>query len=243
MAQNVVKIPVLPHIWKYIFKTYNFQDRFDLTISQTNPMRVALLQMTAIAEILPQEERAARMFIHLDLGDDPHLLRAYEEKRPYIANLSFFQHQFNVHLDTYMRLSLHNAHHILGLTQQEWNARKALEAFLDYYEIEEHEYTYESLRRQWNRVRHLGRTYILDKLYEKFQFCTHSWEGYVRPCTFIKGQRPRLSFSTYSRSRGKVHRYYLTIPQKAIRTGKMMEWVDTAAGLIDDQLKKKASAV
>lgn len=243
-----IRVGVSPYVYKYIWKQYGPGDRFEVSASRNNTLRLALTFLPMAAEVIPCPERLPGRSIYLDLGTSQELRAAAQAARPFIRAGYFFQHEFNQAILTYIEAQRDLARR-QGLKETEWNARLALEQFLDRYEIEEHEYSYDSLRRQYNRVNHDQARFFSEKLSMIFEFCPCGKSGLsdadiqraqqsFTPCRVYFGLQPRIVFRAFSRRRGKIHPYELRIPRKLLDLDEHWPWIKANVGIINHHLRQ-----
>lgn len=240
MRREVI-IGVTPYVRKYIAKTYGPSEKFDLTSSPRNDLRISLINLdyTASVPILPSR-RASGCNIIFDLGTDQNLISTYEKSKRWLKVRSYFEYEFNLMLKNYLAAQAELAEK-LGLSQSQYNARIGLETFLEKYEIEDYEYSYESLRRQWNRLRQKDYTYFYAFLTGKLGFRppeNQEFTNYFSPARLQGKQRMRITFHCYSRKHEDIIEKELYVPQKTIRSGDWVEWTDIAIHLINNLLRQ-----
>lgn len=242
MEMRHVKVGVTPYAYKYISRTYGPTDKFDLTSSYKNDLRISLINLDYTAmPPLPSEGKRGGSFILFDLGSDPSLINAYIENQKWLKVRSYFEHEFNVILKNYLEAQADFADK-MGLSQSQYNARIGLETFLEKYEISESEYSYDSLRRQWNRLRQKDRTYFYAFLSRKLQFLPIENQPikpmYFSPARIVGHHRKKIWFMAYSRSKEDIVIRELSVPHKLILSGDWVEWSDIVIQAINSLLRK-----
>lgn len=245
---NHLRIPVTPHVWKYIWNQYGPGDKFDLASSRQNALRIALTNVSITAESIPSPERLPGKHLYLDLGKSGELKEIAHLSQPWLKSGYFFQHEFNQALRNYIEAQRDLATQ-MGLPETQWNARIGLESFMEKYGIEDYEYSYDSLRRQYNRVNRDRMEYFDSKLTTKYDFCPCS-EGFYfdfqkkliktcfEPCRYIGGQRPRIHFHAFSRSSQKIVLCEMYVPKRLIITNDHWEWIDMHFRIINGYLRR-----
>ena len=99
---NHLRIPVTPHVWKYIWNQYGPGDKFDLASSRQNALRIALTNVSITAESIPSPERLPGKHLYLDLGKSGELKEIAHLSQPWLKSGYFFQHEFNQALRNYI---------------------------------------------------------------------------------------------------------------------------------------------
>lgn len=216
---DMTPIPVMPYIRKYVWHTYGPGDRFKLHLNPRNPLRIALLGMDMSASIAPQPDKLASHCLYLDLGEDAELHAAFHRNQAWLKLGAFMQHEFRLHLRHYIdaqrKLALK-----FGISDSDWNARIGLECFLEHYNIEEHEYSYESLRRQWTRVKDEDTTFFSEKasrLYEFRRSDNQVVTNYYIPAHLVGKSRFCIVFHAFSRSNEDIVKREARIPPNIAR--------------------------
>lgn len=241
-AKRDMRIPVLPYIRKFLWHQYGPGDRFDLRHYPRHPLRLSILYLGMTAEIIPQADRLAPTYIDLEVAqDDGDLHQALHQFGPWITGGAIFQHEFNTALRLYVEAQRDLAAS-LGLNTVEWNARIALENFLRTYGIEEHEYSYESLRRQWTRQSPVKIDLAARQLSAKYGFCpTENQEVRLLPIVppaYWGGQRPRISFHAYSRGQEDVVRKEICVPKRLLQTGQALDYAQVTMSALTRLLRQ-----
>jgi hypothetical protein len=216
----MMRVSVMPYVWKYLYFTYGATATFSL--KEKSDLRISFENLPLTAMIVPQAERLPGKWIQLDLGDDPALLQLAQMNAAWLSSGAFFQHEFFLHLRQYIEAQRDVAVQ-LGLKESEWNARIGLESFLRRYHIEEYEYSYESLRRQWTRINAEKFDTFFQTKYKKFDFCTSDNQHFTC-CSMTMGKKPRIYFSCYSRGEEDIVTRYICIPARLIEKNEHLEW-------------------
>lgn len=238
---KVVRIGVTPYVRKYIMKTYGPTDKFYLAGSARNDLRISLINLELTARTPLITKPGPGCFLNFDLGEDPALWAAWEKNQPYIKIRSYYEYEFQLILRKYIEAQADLARR-MGLSESQYSGKVGLDMFLEKYEIEEWEYSYESLRRQWNRVKTKDLTAIEEKLGKIFDF---SGTGYpvdspprFSPPLLYNDNGLRICFHAYSRSEGKTRRCRVQVPAKLAATGQHHEWTALACKVITNYLQK-----
>lgn len=232
----MIRISVMPYVYKYIYHTYGPGSSFDISHTPKSDLRISLENISLTATVVPHPERLPGRWIQLRLGDNPDLHQAVQDNRLMLQAGAYFQHEFFLHLRQYIDAQRDCAV-MMGLKESEWNARIGLENFLRRYEIEEHEYSYESLRRQWTRVNAEKYEGFFQKWYKKFDFSTSEYQHF-RPCAITLGKKPRIYFQCFSRGEEDIVRRDICIPRELIRQDEHMEWAYVMMNRINRLLQR-----
>lgn len=244
-----IQVPVTTYIYKYVWHHYGPGDRFNISLSRQNALRIALEHLNFDAWADPFHNQLPGRYIHLQVDESDGIRDIIDTATPWLRAGYFYQQQFNHSLHTYIdaQRDLARAHR---LKETEWNARLGLERFLQKYNIEEHEYSYESLRRQYNRVNQDKWEFFRKKLYAEFEFCMHDsvpndgsayserLSQQIKPCRLIKCDGLMIYFNAYSRSRRQVHRLQIRVPRRLIQSEEHWEWIDIHFRIINGYLKR-----
>lgn len=240
MKTNIVKVGVTPYVFKYIYQTYGPADKFDLTGSYKNDLRISLINLDYTARP-PLPSSVKGRFISFDLGNEQSLIEAFTKGQKWLKVRSYFEHEFNLILKKYLEAQADFADK-LGLTQSQYNARIGLEMFLEKYQITESEYSYDSVRRQWNRVRQKDFAFFYTFLTRKLGFSPADNQGfgftYFSPARLIYGNRKRIRFQAYSRSKEDIVIREVYVPQALSLSGDWVEWSDIVIQAVNSLLRK-----
>lgn len=236
-----VRVGVTPYVKKYILRTYGPGEKYDLTLRNRSDLRISLINLDYTAEIPLLPSRGPGSNIVFDLGDDPHLVDTYTRAERWIKVRAYFEHEFNVILKNYLAAQAELAER-LNLSQTQYNARIGLESFLEKYGIEDWEYSYDSLRRQWHRLKQKDYSDFYGLLSKKLGFRVTDNQGLsykvFTPAHVVGVQDLVIWFTAYSRSAEDIIVKRLRIPPKLIASGDWVEWSDIAINYINSQLRR-----
>ena len=244
-----IQVPVTTYIYKYVWHHYGPGDRFNISLSRQNALRIALEHLNFDAWADPFHNQLPGRYIHLQVDESDGIRDIIDTATPWLRAGYFYQQQFNHSLHTYIdaQRDLARAHR---LKETEWNARLGLERFLQKYNIEEHEYSYESLRRQYNRVNQDKWEFFRKKLSLEFDFCPRSIDdmgGFamnerisqqIKPCRLVKSHGLQIYFNAYSRRKHQVRRVEIRVPRGLVRKNEHYEWIDIHFRIINGYLKR-----
>lgn len=240
-AKNIVKVGVTPYVKRYIEKTYGPTDHYFLCGSARNDLRVSLLNLslTATAPLPAPSQKGC--FLRFALGNDEKLWEAWEQAQPWLQIRAFYEYEFQLILRKYIEAQTDLAN-MIGLTDSQYSGKTGLELFLSKYGIEEWEYSYESLRRQWNRIRQKDLTAIEEKCSMMFDFaaCKNSDNQAppFRPARLIGGQQKRVLFFAWSRSEARLVERKIYVPATVIREGYGLQYAQIVSKVINGHLAK-----
>lgn len=236
------KISVVPYVWKYIWHTYGPGDRFDLTSNPRSDLKLALLNMNLTATLIPQTKRLPGKWVVFELGNTKELRNVVKQQEPFLKAGAYFQSEFMKALSFYIEAQRELAI-VKGMKEHEWNARIALESFMRKYEIEEDEYSYDSLRRQYNRLNVKNEHHFLHKLSQKFEFCPFRSTDYqyFRPAYANFQKKKEIVFWAYSRKSREIVRQRMRIPRNILASPHCLELVKMICDYINTHLRAGCS--
>lgn len=233
--ESQLRVSVLPYVYKYIWHTYGPGDRFDLTQNPRSDLRVSLGNFHLTATLIPQTKRLHGKWITFDIGGNDDLQYAAKQSKSWIRSGAFFQHEFMLALRHYIEAQKELAQ-TLGLNDRQWNARIGLENFIKKYRIEEYEYSYESLRRQYNRLNIQVDGLFIQKVSTKLNFRPSEYQGF-KPAKNTFGKHAKIYFTAFSRSKEDFVRKDIKIPRRIIEDVNHLDQIQYVCNYINRHLR------
>ncbi len=240
MLNELVEIPVTPYVYKYLVHTYG-QPPFDLAFNRHNALRMAFQFMALSATPMQKttDSPTTLVYLQLNLGESEQLATQYK-RILLIAKAGLFFHQQFVDA----MLKWINYQEILAsslcLDKKQWNREIALANFLQHYDINEDEYSFDSASRQLRRQIRFSPEIeqIRSKVYRKCNFCTQQAHAYKFAKLIRQGDGYRIRFSAFSLSRGSLFAKDIRIPRNVIQSGTLEDYADKWISTINDYLLK-----
>lgn len=137
-----IEFPILPHLKKYIYKFYRLEVSTPVKVTMHSSLGIAMkhvLREKKKANKKDLDRYAERMLFIL-----PSDMCTLEIRSSFVVN-------FNVHYDRIFKEQMRQ------WVQAQWEAginnRVALQNFLAYYNIKDHEYSYDNAQRDWLRFK------------------------------------------------------------------------------------------
>lgn len=238
---DLIRVPVTPYVWHFIKSRYGLgKNTYHLKAKRHHDLMIAFQGLGFKATLIPQPQRLPGKHIYISTDGDRYLQELAQENEVWLKAGAFFQHEFNTRLANHVESQRQLAQR-MGLRENQWNARLALEDFMSMYGIHQEMYSYESLRRQWTRLNEAEKGALEQKLYTIFKFSTQPGARF-KPCSLHVGKNTRVLFYAQSRSYGKVLvRHQYKVPQfllKPENSDLFHDHVHTVFAFINKQLKK-----
>ncbi len=204
MIQNsLFRIPVTPYVFQFLLHTYG-SSPYKIAGSQSNDLKVSLLNMQMAAEPVVLERKLPGKYIVLDLGNDPVLTEALDKCQPLIKAGQYFQHEFN--------LIMRKAVEAILSYYPDSNNQLALASFLSAHGITEDIYPFDSAYRQLSRTKYANDAFFCGELRQKLRICAKGKSAYKAPKFTVSGKRKYVYFYATQSDTGELKRIRHYIP-------------------------------